>query len=197
MTDKKRKTDAGPPREPDRPVIIRKTFVDPDYLSGLDADARLRKLVEKAGGNPDVLDGDHTAGVLGAWARWKFDQASELKTTYRSGGSRKAGRVYEPKASIRVLCDHIGSADFDTVVNFLRDANASGIAADALADLYESTRYEMNLHQLFIDDAADDGKGRLFYVLRGDAATPENTKSISMKRLGDILRDIRKERIGS
>lgn len=192
MTGKKRKADASPPREQGGPNIIRKTFVDPDYLSGLDADARLRKLVEKAGGNPDVLDGDGTAGALGTWARWNFDQASKLKT-YRSGGSGKAGKVYEPKASIRALCDHIESADFDAVVEFLRD----DAAADTLADLYESTQYEMNLHHVFIDVAADDGKGRLFYVLRGKAATPKNIKSLSMKRLDDILRDIRKESAGS
>jgi hypothetical protein len=114
---------------------------------------------------------------------------AERVKPFTGGGAHKKGRVYEPKRSIRTVCEHIGSTDFTTVVEFFRDADGS--AADQLADLFWSTITEMNLYNVEIDDRAGTDKGRLSYVLRGNAATAANTKSITLKRLKNILTEIR------
>lgn len=170
--------------------VQRKTFVDPDYLAGLDPDARLRKLIVKAGGDPSAIDGSTTARSIAESVNWSFDKAQELRP-YRGGGSAKAGKVYDPKLSIRTLCDAVGSTEFEVILGYLRSDD--GAATDLLADLFYSTNCTMNLHNVRFDESADAGKGRLYYSLRSDAATQENTDSISTKRLKDILREIRDE----
>jgi hypothetical protein len=98
------------------------------------------------------------------------------------GGTAKKGRVYEPAASITIICKVINSTQFDRVLDFLRDA-------DKCAHLYGSTINPIGV----MFEGVDDGSKQIYYTLRGE--NPDNMKTITFKRLRDILTKIKKNLI--
>lgn len=97
------------------------------------------------------------------------------------GGTTKAKKEYEPKASIRKICERIESTQFDDVLEVLRDADKCG-------DWYESTSAPIGV--LFVD--VDDVKKEFSYLPRG--ALPDKPKSRSFGRLRNILTEIKKSK---
>lgn len=102
-----------------------------------------------------------------------------LLKQYRSGGTPKKGKEYEPKTSIRKICEHIKTFGFEDVLNALRDA-------DLCLDWYESTTDPTGV--LFI--GVDDDEEEICYLRRG--ALPDNQDKITFKRLRDTLTEIKK-----
>lgn len=96
-----------------------------------------------------------------------------------TGGSSKNGNEYEPKVSIRKICEHIQSTKFDVVLNALRDA-------EMCADLHESTTNPIGVLFTSVDDKAEI----ISYLRRGKL--PDNQEEFKFKRLRDILTEIKK-----
>lgn len=98
---------------------------------------------------------------------------------FSSGGAPKKGKEFEPKASIRKICEEINSTKFEDVLKSLRNA-------DRCLDWYESTNKPTGV--LFM--GVYDNKEVISYLLRG--ALPDNQKQLSFKRLRGILTEIKK-----
>ncbi len=93
---------------------------------------------------------------------------------FRSGGSSKKGKEYEPKSSIRRICDEIGSCKFDIVL----DALCSGKYCDSFDAQIGIDIQEIN------EDAQ-----RIDYRL---IDPPYTEKQMSYKTLKNILSDIKR-----
>ena len=125
------------------------------------------------------------------WIRWCVGQGKEKGleilgggfavsgVKFSSGGSPKKGKEYEPKKSIRKICEFIGSSKFDDVLDKLRDA-------EFCMNRYESTRDPIGV--LFT--GVYDGTETISYLKRG--ALPNRQKQIGFKRLKDILDELKK-----
>ncbi len=98
---------------------------------------------------------------------------------FSSGGAPKKGKEYEPKASIRKVCEEIDSTKFEDVLKSLRDV-------EQCLDWYESTKSPIGV--LFT--GVYDNEEVISYLLRG--TLPDNQKQLSFKRLRDILTEIKK-----
>ncbi|SEF42761.1 hypothetical protein [Nitrosomonas ureae] len=98
---------------------------------------------------------------------------------FKKGGSRRKGKIYEPKASIKIISKNIHSTKFDDVLDELKDA-------DKCLDYYESTSNPTGVLFTEVDDDAEI----IFFMKRGDK--PNAQKKLNYKRLRDILTEIKK-----
>ncbi len=98
---------------------------------------------------------------------------------FSEGGRTKKGKVYEPAASIKIICESIGSYRFDDVLAVLQDA-------DRCADMYESTNKPTGV--LFSD--VDCNAKTFSFTKRGD--NPDNQKKRTFGRLENILSGLKK-----
>lgn len=103
----------------------------------------------------------------------------ERSVLFEKGGSRRKGKIFEPKISIKKICITIQSAKFDDVLEALRDAEKCN-------DWYESTSDPIGVLFTEVDDDAE----MVFFLKRGDK--PNAQKQISYKRLRDILTEIKR-----
>jgi len=99
--------------------------------------------------------------------------------SFSSGGGAKRGREYEPKASIRTICNQIGSFEFEKVMGFLRDE-------DCCDDLFHSTKSPINSQF-----GVDDDENVIYYTPRG--SSPDQQKKITFSRLRNILSAVKKK----
>jgi hypothetical protein len=98
---------------------------------------------------------------------------------FTKGGQSKFGKEFEPTKSIRRICAHIRSTDFNCVLDALRDE-------DLCDDLFLSTKSPIDVRF----DAVDDNTQTISYFRRG--ASPDNPKTLKFGRLRNILTKIRK-----
>jgi len=103
----------------------------------------------------------------------------KLYKTYRSGGTGKKGKVYEPKNSIRKICKEIRSTKFGNVLEALMDAELCN-------DWYESTSDPIGV--LFT--GVDESTVVISYLPRG--ALPDEQKQMKFRTLRNILSKINK-----
>jgi len=102
------------------------------------------------------------------------------------GGKAKRGKEYEPKASIRVICDLIQSRSFTDVLEFLKNEDGQ------CDDLYHSTDTPINVMFLGVYDIDSSEKKKretIEYCKRGDPQVPP--KSIAFRTLRNILSEIK------
>ena len=142
------------------------------------------------GRNVDLYCFQDEIGFL-SWLKYCVDQGPEIGlkllaggfaakgVEFSSGGTPKKGKEYEPKKSIRKICETIDSYKFNDVLNALRDAELCN-------DMYESTQVPIGV--LFTE--VDDDTKKIKYMKRGKL--PNNQKSICFKRLGNILSELNK-----
>ncbi len=103
----------------------------------------------------------------------------ERSVLFKKGGSRRKGKIFEPKASIKRICLTIQSTKFNDVLEALRDAEKCN-------DWYESISAPIGVLFTGIDADAQT----ISFLKRGD--NPDAQKQISYKRLWDILTEIKK-----
>lgn len=89
---------------------------------------------------------------------------------FKKGGSRRKGKIFEPKASIKRICLTIQSTKFNDVLEALRDAEKCN-------DWYESISDPIGVLFTGIDADAQT----ISFLKRGD--NPDTQKQISYKRL--------------
>jgi hypothetical protein len=142
------------------------------------------------GKNVDLYCFQDEIGFL-SWLKWCVDQGPESGLKLLAGGfaakglkfshrdSPKKGKEYEPKKSIRKICEFIESSNFDDVLAALRNA-------DCCNDWYESTQDPIGV--LFTE--VDDDLQIISFMRRGE--TPNNQDERSFGTLRNILTDIRK-----
>lgn len=100
-------------------------------------------------------------------------------TKFSKGGGTKKGKIYEPTASIKIICEEIGSYSFDDVLAFLQDA-------ESCLDAYESTTKPTGV--LF---SGVDCEAKTFsFIKRGN--NPDNQETRTFGRLKNILSDLEK-----
>lgn len=112
--------------------------------------------------------------------RVSSNEIKKLRKSFHSGGARKKGKEFEPKASIRKICAKIESTKFDGVLEALKDA-------EICADWYESTRAPIGI----LITGVDDEKKTISYLPRGNLA--DKQKTIKFARLRGILTEINKK----
>jgi hypothetical protein len=155
------------PTNPDAGNIDRSTF--PLDLHPLDT-VPIYELarVEYGAGLPKILALEFMAG--GTAARG---------ARFSDGGASKKGKEYEPKRSIRTICEKLDSYEFNKVIAFLRNA-------DECADFYESTTAPIDVQI----DSVEDGKEVIRYRRRG--IPPSNKpQTLTFGRLRNILTEIK------
>ena len=125
-----------------------------------------------------------------AWLRWCVDKGQKdgLEVLgggfavngmkFNAGGSCKKGKEYEPKKSIRKICEKIGSRDFNDVLDALRDAELCN-------DLYESIQDPVGV--LFTE--VDDNLKIIKFMKRGK--TPDNQEQRTFGTFRNILTAIK------
>jgi hypothetical protein len=97
---------------------------------------------------------------------------------FSRGGVAKKGNKYEPKLSIKTICEKINSFAFNNVIAVLRDA-------DQCVELYESTEAPINVQI----DGVDDDQEVICFRLRG--RPPNKGKTLTFGRLRNILSEIK------
>ncbi|AEF99446.1 hypothetical protein [Methylomonas methanica] len=98
---------------------------------------------------------------------------------FSRAGSAKKGKVYEPTASIKIICKKIKSYRFDDVLDFLKNA-------EACSDIFYSTT---NPTGVFFEGVNEEAE-TFSFTKRGD--DPDNQQSKSFGRLRNILSDLKK-----
>ena len=113
--------------------------------------------------------------------RVSSNEIKKLRKSFHSGGARKKGKEFEPKASIRKICAKIESTKFDDVLDALRDA-------ERCLDRYESTSAPTGI--LFM--GVDDEMKVISYLSRG--MSPDKQSQITFGTLRNILTAIKKHK---
>ena len=109
---------------------------------------------------------------------------------YRRGGAGKKGKDYEPKRSIRIICDYLNTHDPVTVINFLATADDGARWESEL----DALRHERSDPIELFDVSVDKDAGTWMWTTRRKPGLAGDFEVRTLRRLGNILSELKREK---